>query len=227
MDTAASNKIIQFPALVIDGSGSSVFAGILCADGQWLAQTTQTGAPLEKLFPTVEATLKEASLQLSELRSFIYCEGPGSVLGLRLCAMAVETWSRLYPDSAHYFAYNTLQLCAALLCHDQTLPERTLLVADWKKGAWNAVTIVNGQIEATSVADDATITEWDGALFHLPQRKGWQKPPTNAQTIDYTPERLIDVINHPGLLRPTAGVELYASGVNTFAKWTPDRHRAN
>ncbi|MGJ8638829.1 MAG: hypothetical protein ACSHYA_05505 [Opitutaceae bacterium] len=223
MDTDSK---LQFPALVIDGSGSDVFAGVLGEDGQWITHTCQSGAPLEQLFTTVETTLEAAKIELEKIRSYIYCEGPGSVLGLRLCAMAIETWSRLYPDSANYFSYNTLQLCAKLLSQQAGLEEPTLLVSDWKKGAWNAITINDGQISETTVVDDATIAEHSGAVYHLPQRKGWQKPPSNAETIPYSPERLPELIVDSNWLKPTAGVELYSSGINTFAKWTPDRHRA-
>jgi tRNA threonylcarbamoyladenosine biosynthesis protein TsaB len=213
------------PALVIDGSGSSVFVGVLSEDGSWLAQSEQTGTPLESLFPCVEAVLASARLSLPELRGFIYCEGPGSVLGLRLCAMAIETWSRLSPDSAHIFAYNSLQLTAALIGIDAPATENALLVSDWKKDAWNAVTIKNGQAGQTDAIDDASMAARNGPLYHLPQRKGWQKPPADAIPVEYSPARLLEVLGRPGLLRATSGVPLYAAGVNTFQKWTPDRHR--
>jgi len=224
MDTSPT---LNFPALVIDGSGSTVFAGVLGQHSQWISQSSQAGSPLEQLFPTVEATLEDAGLKLSEIESYVYCEGPGSVLGLRLCAMAIETWSRLYPSSAHTFSYNTLQLCAKLLSVDTHLPSKTLLVSDWKKGVWNAIQINKGTISSTTVADDAAIADWDGDVYHLPQRKGWQKPPANAQTIAYAPERLPELLDHTNWLLPTVGVKLYSSGINTFAKWTPDRHRAS
>ncbi|MFQ3223970.1 MAG: tRNA threonylcarbamoyladenosine biosynthesis protein TsaB [Lentimonas sp.] len=211
------------PTLVIDGSGSVVFAGVLDQDGKWLSKSELNGAPLESLFPAVEATLEAAQLSLSDLRSFIYCEGPGSVLGLRLCAMAIETWSRLHPESAHYYAYNSLQLSAELICADTPGLDNALLVSDWKKGVWNAVKINRGQPGPTEVADDATIADWTGPLYHLPQRKGWQKPPAGAMTVEYCPQRLAEALKQ---LKPTEGVELYASGVNVFQKWTPERHRA-
>lgn len=223
MECTPSTTLPTAPTLVIDGSGSAVFAGVLGKDGNWLAKSEQDGAPLESLFPTVEATLETAQMTLADLRSFIYCEGPGSVLGLRLCAMAMETWSRLYPESAHYFAYNSLQLTAALICVDTPRLDNALLVSDWKKGAWNAVKINNGQPGPTEVADDATIADWTGPLYHLPQRKGWQKPPANATPVEYSPQRLPEVLHLP---KPTTGVELYASGINVFQKWTPERHRA-
>jgi len=159
MDKYPSSSSIPTPALVIDGSGTSIFTGVLGDDGQWLAYSEKLGAPLEKLFPAVEATLKTAKLSLEQIQSYIYCEGPGSVLGLRLCAMAIETWSRLYPASAHTYAYNTLQLCAHLIIKDLAPSEATLVVSDWKKGAWNAVYINNGSISETGVADDITIAE--------------------------------------------------------------------
>lgn len=223
MESKLTTTAPSAPTLVIDGSGSAVFAGVLGADGKWLAKSELDGAPLESLFPAVEATLAQAELTLSQLRSFVYCEGPGSVLGLRLCAMAIETWSRLTPESAHYFAYNSLQLTAALICVDTPGLENALLVSDWKKGAWNAVKISDGQPGPTEVADDTTIANWTGPLYHLPQRKGWQKPPTNATPVEYSPQRLPEVRHLP---QSTANVELYASGINVFQKWNPERHRA-
>ena len=77
-------------SLVIDGSGSSVFAGLLDADRQWSTKIKRDGAPLEELFPVVQLALTESGLSLNDIGSYIYCEGPGSVLGLRLCAMAVS-----------------------------------------------------------------------------------------------------------------------------------------
>ena len=226
MPTASKTPAPTAPTLVIDGSGSTFFAGILDASGNWLAKSEQAGAPLESLFPTVEAVLQSAKLTLSDLRSFIYSEGPGSVLGLRLCAMAIETWSRLNPSSAHYYAYNSLQLTAALISLDTPELGDALLVSDWKKGAWNAVTIRDGQPEATDAVDDAAIIDRSGALYHLPQRKGWQKPPVGAIPAEYRPDRLPELLSHPALLKQTDGVQLYTTGINTFKKWTPDRHRA-
>lgn len=215
----------KYPALVIDASGSSVFTGILASEQQWLAKAELSGAPLEMLFPAVEEVLQLAQLKLAQVRSFIYCEGPGSILGLRLCAMAIETWTHLYPDAAPCFAYNSLQLSAALLVKDVALPTHALLVSDWKKGAWNAVHITRGVISCTSVVEQAELEDWQSALYHLPQRKGWQTPPAQANSLQFAPERLHEVLNTTVRLRPTQGVELYSNGVNTFAKWNGQRHR--
>lgn len=222
MNTSTTEGI----ALVIDSSGSSVFVGLLNDQDKWLAKVNSEGAPLEELFTTVDAALSEARIELRNVSQYIYCEGPGSVLGLRLCAMAMETWSRLYPNSAQFYKYNSLQLTALALQHSSSNLEEALIVADWKKGAWNALYIKDGAVGSTEVIDDTTLANWTGSLYHLPQRKGWQSPPANTQTIAYDPTKLSQVRNHPTLLKKTDGIELYNSGINTFQKWTPERHRA-
>jgi len=213
-------------ALVIDGSGTSLFVGILNLEGQWLAHQTVEGAPLETLFATTESCLDTAGLHFDGLSAFVYNTGPGSVLGLRLCAMAIETWSRLYPNARNLFAYNTLQFCAQTIRLDHTLPKEALLVSDWKKGAWNAVRFTSDKVDPTEVVDDATLASYTGPVFHLPQRKGWQKPPSNATTVSLDIHRFPELLPIDGLLTSTDSVELYTAATNTFQKWTPERHRA-
>lgn len=215
-----------FPALIIDGSGSSIFTGVLGTGYKWVGVTEQAGAPLEELFHSVESTLTAAQLTLADIRSYIYCEGPGSVLGLRLCAMAMETWSRLYPESASFYSYNSLQLTAATLRSKDPELDRALIVSDWKKDAWNAISIDGDTLRQTEVIDDEQLSKWDGPLYHLPQRKGWQAPPENSATLKYDPSSLSEAWQNSGLLKQTEGVELYSTGINTFQKWTPTRHRA-
>lgn len=212
--------------MVIDGASSSVFVGILNSDGEWLAQSEESGAPLESLFPFAEKVLEDADVSLANLSGFIFCAGPGSVLGLRLCAMAIETWTRLFPQAAEMLSYNSLDLTARLLLDSNQDLQDALIVADWKKGAWNAIFIHNRVVGKTEVVDDAAIDGWSGPVYHLPQRKGWQKPPSGATSLVYEPGRLNAVWKQDECLAPCDEVRLYSAGANTFQKWTPERHRA-
>ena len=217
-----TNKV----SLVIDGSGSKVFAGILDAENRWLVKLERDGSPLEELFSVIEAVLTESGLSLTEIGSYIYCMGPGSVLGLRLCAMAIETWARLYPKSAQYYKYNSLQLSAHALLYATPDLKDALIVSDWKKGAWNALYIKGGHVGATEVIDNGALNDWENLIYHLPQRKGWQSPPNKVQTLRYDPSIIGVIRDASGLLQITDRIELYSSGINTFQKWTPTRHRA-
>lgn len=213
-------------SLVIDGSGIAVFAGLLDAENRWLAKAERDGSPLEELFPVIEAVLTESGLSLKDIGSYIYCMGPGSVLGIRLCAMAIETWQRLYPKSVQYYKYNSLQLSAHALLYATPDLKDALIVSDWKKGVWNGLYIRGGHVGATEVIDDGALIAWKKLIYHLPQRKGWQSPPDKVQTLIYDPSILDAIHDAEGLLQITDRIELYSSGINTFQKWTPTRHRA-
>jgi tRNA threonylcarbamoyladenosine biosynthesis protein TsaB len=224
MRPEASSVSLEEPGLVIDGSGASVFVGLLGTEGKWLSQVNKKSAPLEGLFPSVEAVLHSAQFQISDVHNFIYCEGPGSVLGLRLCAMAIQTWGHLCELDVRYFAYNSLELMAALIVSDISGVNHALLISDWKKDAWNSILIREGQAGAITTIDNQTVSNWkEGPLFYLPQRKGWQKVPENATTLEYDPQRLPEAMQ---LLKKTKKIELYTSNMNVFRKWVPQRHRA-
>lgn len=216
-----------YPALVIDGSSPCFFSGVLSSDGSWLASRKADKPALESLFKTVDAVLVDARLDLDRIQSFIYCEGPGSMLGLRLCAMAIETWRRLQPTPREMHAYNSLKLAAALLVHKARLTKDALLISDWKKDTWNGLKISSGVLGAVAPICSADLADWQGPIYHLPARKGWQHPPEDAVELSYDPGSLPALLGTPGLIQSTDGVELYNSGINSFQKWTPERHRAN
>jgi len=216
---------LPLPALVIDASSPCVAAGVLGADRTWQAYAEYAGGALESLFSCVEQALQAAQTELSELRSFIYSEGPGSVLGLRLAAMAIQTWSRLQPEPLPRYAYNSLCLTAELILRDQPQLSNGLLVSDWKKDAWHAIQFADGKAGPLKVIDTATLNAWSGPRFHLPQRKGWQTPPENCTTVAHQPKCLIDCLDETGLLWQTEGIQLYSASSSRFQKWVPQRHR--
>jgi tRNA threonylcarbamoyladenosine biosynthesis protein TsaB len=85
------------PCLVLDGSArAGVRVGVL-SGGRWVGQGISTDGALEGLFSCVEAALAESKLKLGDIRSFALCVGPGSVLGIRIAALAVRSWSALEP----------------------------------------------------------------------------------------------------------------------------------
>jgi tRNA threonylcarbamoyladenosine biosynthesis protein TsaB len=213
-------------SLVMDASNPACFTGVLDPNNQWLAHKSVEGPALETLFTEVEVVLQEAKIPLQGISRFIYCEGPGSTLGLRLAAMAIRTWRSLHHETLPCYAYNGLQLAAHCLLRDDPSLTEALLVADWKKDAWNAVTLQEGQVSACKPINNATLEDWKGSKYHLPQRKGWQAPPSETATLHYNPERLDEIMDAPGLLQPVNSPEPFASAPVNFQKWIPDRHRA-
>ena len=211
------------PAFLIDASGQSLATGVLSTKNTWQSYNELNGTALETLFKCIEKTLKDANTELGQINSYICCVGPGSVLGLRLAVIAIETWARIHLRKASLYTYNSLNFCATLLQLDVTQHSGSILVSDWKKDAWHAVKLLNNQEYRLEVIDSDTLKTWDGDILHLPRRKGWQDPPSNCTTIQYEPKRIIECFDS-GVLHYTESIELFSSTVNNYKKWIPKRH---
>src|SRR5690606_7730550 len=77
--------------------------------------------------------LERLGAHLEQANAFIYCEGPGSILGIRTSAVAIRTWQVL--RSRPVFAYRSLELLALA----KARPGLTV-IADARRQHWHAVT---------------------------------------------------------------------------------------
>ena len=98
------------PCLVIDGSArEGVRVGVL-ADGRWVAESVVVAGALEATTDLVAEVLKQAHLKFTDIKSYAVCIGPGSMLGIRVSAMAVRTWATLYQRPI--YVWESLKLLA-------------------------------------------------------------------------------------------------------------------
>lgn len=90
---AAENALPQgVPLLFVDASAPLVQVGVW-QDGAWLAHLCVDAPALEAIFHTVRTVLAQADVPLAGIGGFIHNEGPGSILGIRLGAMALRVWA--------------------------------------------------------------------------------------------------------------------------------------
>lgn len=90
---AAENALPQgVPLLFVDASAPLVQVGVW-QDGAWLAHLCVDAPALEAIFHTVRTVLAQAGVPLAGIGGFIHNEGPGSILGIRLGAMALRVWA--------------------------------------------------------------------------------------------------------------------------------------
>ena len=104
--------IPRFPILVIDTASTDTHVGVGSTAGSWSwkASSEESGTAL---FRGVDACLKNRKLALGSIRTVIFCEGPGSMLGIRTAAMAIRTWTTIGAlTDAPVLAYSSLALAA-------------------------------------------------------------------------------------------------------------------
>ncbi|MDP0494785.1 MAG: hypothetical protein Q7Q73_01130 [Verrucomicrobiota bacterium JB024] len=210
--------------LFLDASSVTVQAG-LWRDNRWLAHRAEECPALESIFSLVEGCLNDAGETLEAVGRFVHCEGPGSVLGIRLAAMAIRTW-RALPAWEHteLLTCRSLPLAAALIARTERADGATFhVIAEARQTRWNVLPCPGGTI--AEVEPDA-IDALTGAIYHLSQRKSWHTPPAHAVPVSNNLSAHPELLSVPGLLAPADAPGLFMVSEATYRTWTPERHRA-
>ena len=209
------------PCLVLDGSArAGVRVGVL-AGGRWVGQGISPDGALEGLFGCVEAALAESKLKLADIRSFALCIGPGSVLGIRISALAVRSWSALEPRPI--FVWESLAgLARSALAAGEQGP--FLVAVESRLKRWHALEVsVDGSLGVPFEAEAAQLnasgrrvlasSEAAPAVLtsHIPVPHPWSALPT--------------FFAQPGFLREEPRPDAL-NVANDFATWSGERHRS-
>ncbi|MBC7368866.1 MAG: peptidase M22 [Undibacterium sp.] len=195
------------PLLVIDAASTQVQVGIFGADGtnRWATQTEEAGIAV---FRCVE----RLGVDLSTIRAFVFCEGPGSTLGIRTVAMAIRTWQTLAPRPA--FAYSSL----ALIAHALAQPEINI-IADARRDSWH-VQKIGGALHRL------TTSELSGPLVTPENFRHWTPLPARATLTPYDAATLLSLTQKAELFRATDAPDAFLHQEPSYATWTPRIHRA-
>ncbi len=208
--------------LFLDASSVSAQAG-LWRGGQWLAYRTEQSPALESIFSLVEGCLRDSGRKLEAVQGFIHCEGPGSVLGIRLAAMAIRSWLALPAwEQAEVLTCRSLELSAALVAAKQKNDTPFHVIAEARQTRWNLLTHPDSKITEVEPEALETLT---GPIYHLRQRKSWHTPPAHAEPITNDLREHPELLTTPGLLRPAEAPGLYLVNEPSYRTWTPARHK--
>ncbi len=212
---------VSEPCLVLDGSARvGVRVGVL-AGGRWAGQGVSADGALEGLFGCVEAALAESGLRLADIRSFALCVGPGSVLGIRISALAVRAWTAL--EARPVFVWESLAglACAALAAGE---PGPFLVAAESRLKRWHALEVaadgsLGGPFEAEAAQLNAT------GLRVLASSEAAPGVLTSHVAVPPPWSGLPDCFARPGFLRAEARPDALNVAAD-FAVWSGERHRS-
>lgn len=207
------------PCLVLDGAArAGVRVGVL-REGRWVGQGVADEGVLEALFPAVEQALQQAQLALADIRSFVVCIGPGSVLGIRMTAIAVRSWTALEPRPI--FVYAALEALAyAALTQNQARP--FLVASESRLKRWNAVEVdAHGELGVPFEAEAAQLNATGRAVLTASTQANVL---TQAQRIEAPWAALPPLLALPGFLRQDPKPDAL-NVAQDFATWNGARHR--
>lgn len=219
MKTRSDDKI-----LFLDACSPIVQVGILHKN-QWVGFFKSKEQVLQALFQGVEVSLKMAGMELEEVTGFAYCEGPGSLLGVRVVAMAIRGWMELeaFKDKGVY-VYNSFEVSLELIKKLYDPDGSYYIVSGSRKGVWNIL----GSKEKDSIheIEDGELKKLRGDLWYFKQRKLiFEEGDLNLREFDYNLENCAESFKEKRLLRLMEEPDVLFVREPEYVKWDSKRHQ--
>lgn len=216
---------IDRPVLFLDASAPFVQVG-LWQNQRWLSHCCVDAPALEAIFRCVREQLALASVRLEQVAGFVHNEGPGSILGIRLSAMALRVWSGQVP----VWAVRSLPLVAAKVAVLTPASPAGAVISEFRQGLWNwfepsAADRSGNRICVIETDELAERLRAGRTCYYLRHRKSWAPPPGPVQEVDSNLSACAPVLATAGLLRKVAKAEAFLALPPEFKKTDGERHR--
>jgi len=231
--------------LVLDAASARVQVGWLSPDAppEWASATADAG---NALFSGLAALLDAApGRSIAAVGAFIFCEGPGSILGIRTAATALRTWCALCapasratspigqppqaseprdktPTAPPSYAYQSLSLLAHAL-GDAHLT----LIADARRDHWHLQRL--GQPLHQVPSSELVARAAAGARLASPEGfRHWTPPPPALARVPYDLAAAFASprVRTAPLFAPTPAPDAFLHSTATYKTWSPQIHRA-
>lgn len=201
----------QFPTLVIDAASSEIQVGLLEKD-QPSAATWQISS--EEAGVAVFEGIRQLGVDVADIATFVFCDGPGSVLGIRTVAMALRTWCVLRPRPV--FAYCSLALVAHAVGRDNVG-----VIADARRDSWHLYRMGQGlrRVSAAELTGEVELV--------MPEHfRHWSALPPNVKLVPYSVAELLPKLWDAEVLHESATPDAFLHEEPSYVTWTPAIHRA-
>jgi len=166
--------------LVLDAASVQVQIGLLRVDAPSLWRTTTEEAGTG-IFTSSAVLLQEAGARLDDVEAFVFCEGPGSMLGVRTIAMAIRTWQVLKPRAC--YSYQSLAV-AGHFEWAQNSRRSFSIIADARRDTWHQQQIgADGHVLPLK---RVPVAKLDSGELVMPEHfRAWATPPRPVVTCSY------------------------------------------
>lgn len=195
------------PVLLLDAASARVQVGWLTADhaARWETSSEEAGVG-------VFQGLERLGIRTADAGAFVFCEGPGSILGIRTTAVALRAWLVLKPRPV--FAYRSLEVVAHALGRREAT-----VIADARRDSWHCAKIGEPLRRVPTAALSGELVTPDGF-------RNWTALPAQVARTGYVLDELLPRVADLDLFRATAAPDAFLHEEPSYATWTPQIHRA-
>ncbi len=207
--------------LVLDAASQRVQVGLLQAGKMAVWQATMDEAG-RGVFAGTEAVLQQSSLTVDRIGAFLFCEGPGSMLGTRTVAMTIRTWLALKPRPV--FSYQSLAV-AARFAWSQSAGRDLTVIADARRETWHCQPIrADGSMSPLQRLPAGELPA--GELLTPENFRAWAELPRPAATCRYDLATLLPAVMDGDYFTATDAPDAFQHEAPEYKKWSAQAHSA-
>lgn len=206
--------------LILDAATTRVQVGFIQNGdpARWRGIEDEAGTGL---FTATEGLLAEAGTRLDEIGAFVFCEGPGSMLGTRTIAMALRTWQVLKPRPV--YAYQSLAVAARGAWTKQA--RAFAVIADARRETWHVQAVdANGRLAALQRVPVGELPA--GELLTPENFRAWAQPSRPAATCSYDLAKIFSALADGDFFRATDAPDAFQHEAPEYKKWSAQVHSA-
>jgi tRNA threonylcarbamoyladenosine biosynthesis protein TsaB len=193
--------------LVLDATSAQVQVGLFlapCTQGRYAYSNEESGIGL---FQAVQSL----GCNLEDIKTFVYANSPGSILGIRTVAMALRIWKTL--SNSNVYAYNALSLLA-----EANPNSKVTYIADARRDMWHTYSQESGY---KRMQTDELV-----APLALPEGfRTWSSLPSNLTVVPYCIEKLWPKVLDIPLLTESENPDAFLYEQPSYVTWEPQIHR--
>ena len=207
--------------LVLDAASARVQVGLLRSGAAplWHSSTDESG---KSIFTCTADCLQDAGLTVRDLRAFVFCEGPGSMLGVRTVAMAIRTWQSELPRPA--YRYQSLAL-AAHFAWSQKPGNPFAVIADARRETWHCQLVeADGRLPAMQRLPLANLPQLE--LLTPENFRTWSALPASVTVSSYDLPQLFAAATDSDYFQPTEAPDAFQHEAPEYKRWSAQTHSA-
>jgi tRNA threonylcarbamoyladenosine biosynthesis protein TsaB len=204
--------------LVLDAASTQVAVGLLRADGSpiWHRSTDDAS---QGIFRGAETVLKQAFLGLEAIDAFVFCAGPGSMLGTRTIAMALRTWIQLKSRPA----YSYQSLAAAARAEWVRQPRALTMISDARRETWHTQGVAaEGSLAPLQRRAAAELPA--GELLTPTAFRAWSARPAGVTECDYDLATIFTQLGDADLFAYEPSPDAFQHEAPEYKKWLAQTH---
>lgn len=200
---------VHSPILLLDAASTRVQVGWFpsadLATAKWAAAEEEAGVGIFRC-------IEELGIDVGRAAAFIFCDGPGSTLGVRTTAIALRTWQVLSPRPN--YAYHSLAVVAAAVGRKDVT-----VIADARRESWH--TLGHG-----GPLTRAMTAELSGNLLTPENFRHWSTLPEGTTQVPYDLKAMLPCVADADLFWPIESPDAFLHEEPNYITWTPRVHQS-